>query len=268
MSTPRNHPKYAKNSLVGDHVHAKATDVTAEAQCRRWFGSLWKDKWISGELQAINEIKVNNRKQRMFTVIFSLPDMTSKVVELRDIRCRPGIWSDTTGSPAVPLLGMTISTTTDAANSVNNLSEGDSILQVPESQLQESIDLQSINLLEETFPDEPDGTVAEEVVETQQTTEPIPSVVTDTIEWYTDMDAAKEDANGTVAEIKWKFRDRSGRWMSAGDDERQNRPIIDYFLAAFPPRAMRDILSLTNAKLHDADLEQMEIGELIYFLGY
>jgi hypothetical protein len=40
-------PKYAKYAQVGTVIHAKATNVSAELQCKQWYGSFWHNKWIS-----------------------------------------------------------------------------------------------------------------------------------------------------------------------------------------------------------------------------
>jgi hypothetical protein len=55
VSSNKSQPKYAKNAKVGEMVHSKAVHVTVEAQCKRWYGRLWKGKWVLGVLQNIEK---------------------------------------------------------------------------------------------------------------------------------------------------------------------------------------------------------------------
>lgn len=127
MSSTRSGPKYAKTAIVGDLVHSKATDVTAEAQCKRWYGSLWKEKWITGRLVEIAKKPVNGRNQRFYHVQFDLPDGSTKQVELRDLRCRQGPWIDTTATPDIPLLGVGVARVTPQNPESQDLLAGDFI---------------------------------------------------------------------------------------------------------------------------------------------
>jgi hypothetical protein len=67
---------------------------------------LWKEKWVSAEVRKIEKRPVNRRNQHFFDVDYTLPGGLKKFVSLCDIHCRPGAWSDTTSTPAAPLLGV------------------------------------------------------------------------------------------------------------------------------------------------------------------
>jgi hypothetical protein len=88
-------------------VNSKATQVTAEAQCKQYYGSLWKEKWVTGEVWAIKKRPVNGRNQRFFAVEYTLPGGLKKSVTLCDIHCHPGAWSDTTSTHDAPLHSLT-----------------------------------------------------------------------------------------------------------------------------------------------------------------
>jgi hypothetical protein len=47
------------------------------------------------------------------------------------------------------------------------------------------------------------------------------------------------DANGTVDPLVWQFQGQDGRWISEDDDQDLKRSLLDYFLAAFPPAALK-----------------------------
>jgi Transposase IS4 len=64
------------------------------------------------------------------------------------------------------------------------------------------------------------------------------TVTTDNLNWYTDLEYCKHDINGSVD-----------------------------FMACFPLQAMRNIIALTNKKLCEDDLQEMEMGELLKFFG-
>jgi hypothetical protein len=62
---------------------------------------LWKEKWVSGEKRP-----ANRQNQHFFDVEYTLPGGLKKSVTLHDIHCCPGAWSNTTSTPAAPLLGV------------------------------------------------------------------------------------------------------------------------------------------------------------------
>jgi hypothetical protein len=94
-----------------------------------------------------------------------------------------------------------------------------------------------------------------------------PTVTTDNIHWYTDMDYCMRDINGSVETINWQFKTEMGEEMTEYDDVGMERSPLDYFMACFPPQAMRNIINLTNKKLREDDLQEMEMGELLKFFG-
>jgi hypothetical protein len=83
----RKGPKNAKFAEIGNKVYSKGTDVHCEAQMRRWYGDLWKEKWLHGTIGNIIKKPVNGRNQRYYHVKYITPGKTTKLHELRDICC-------------------------------------------------------------------------------------------------------------------------------------------------------------------------------------
>jgi hypothetical protein len=63
------------------------------------------------------------------------------------------------------------------------------------------------------------------------------------------------------------MKDRSGAWMTEGDDPDQKRTMMQYFMAVFPNNSMRRIIQLTNKKLRDKDIDEIDVGDLLKFFG-
>jgi hypothetical protein len=107
MSTTKNArkgPKYAKFAHIGDVVYSKGTDVHCEAQMRCWYGNLWKEKWLHRTICNIIKKPVNGQNQRYYHVEYINPDNTTKLHELRDIRCRDAPENMVDVSPDYPIL--------------------------------------------------------------------------------------------------------------------------------------------------------------------
>jgi hypothetical protein len=94
-----------------------------------------------------------------------------------------------------------------------------------------------------------------------------PSVTTDNIPWYTEMEYCESNINGSVNPIEWSFKDEMGEDMSEDDDVGSEWSVLDYFLACFSPNAMKHILYLTNKKLEEDEQPEMGMGELLKFFG-
>jgi hypothetical protein len=80
------------------------------------------------------------------------------------------------------------------------------------------------------------------------------------IPWYTEMEYCESNINGTVNPIEWSFKDEMGEDMSEDDDVGLERSVLDYFVACFPPNAMKNIMYLTNKKLEEDEQPEMEMG--------
>jgi hypothetical protein len=227
VSSNKSQPKYAKNAKVGDMVHSKCVHVTAEAQCKHWYGRLWKEKWVSGVLENIEKKPVNGQNQRFYEVEYTILDGSTKLLLLRDIHCRPGKWIDTTPTPAAPLYG--IDTPDRDLGSVDML-EAPSIQHSNDSSFDES------QPICELFPDsepvpapvlEEQANQAVEQAEEEQVqsdddsddeADINPSVTTDNIPWYTEMEYCQNDINGSINPMEWSFKDEMGEEMSEDDD--------------------------------------------------
>jgi Transposase IS4 len=233
---------------------------------------------VSGVLKNIEKKPVNSQNQHFYKVEYTLPDGSMKLLPLWDIHCCPGKWIDTTPTPAALLYG--IDMPEKDLGSVNML-EAPSIQHSDDSTFDES------QPICELFPDsEPvPAPVLEEQVPAQQAVEQAeeeqvqsdddsddasdvkPSVATDNIPWYTEMEYCESNINGTVNPIKWSFKDEMGEDMSEDDDVGSERSVLDYFLACFPPNAMKHIMYLTNKKLEEDKQPEMGMGELLKFFG-
>jgi Transposase IS4 len=75
------------------------------------------------------------------------------------------------------------------------------------------------------------------------------------------------DANGSVDPVGWQFQGRDGKWMCEDDDLELKCYPLDYFMAAFPPNALKRILILTNKSLRKNEGKEIELGELLQFFG-
>jgi hypothetical protein len=60
-----------------------------------------------------------------------------------------------------------------------------------------------------------------------------PSVTTDNIPWYTEIEYCQNDINCSVNSIDWSFKDEIGEEMSEDDDVGLDSMLLDYFLACF-----------------------------------
>jgi hypothetical protein len=109
MATAKQPPKgvlYTKNAIVGDYVHAKASLIVSESECRRLYGSMWKTKWMGGTILDILTKPFNGRDTLFYDVNFRGPAFTTYPKEMKAIHCRPGEWSDPNPSPTIQLLGV------------------------------------------------------------------------------------------------------------------------------------------------------------------
>jgi Transposase IS4 len=81
------------------------------------------------------------------------------------------------------------------------------------------------------------------------------------------LEYCKHDIHGSVETINWQFKTEMGKEMTEDDNVGMEQPPLDYFMACFPPQAMRNIIALTNKKLCEDDQQEMEMGELLKFFG-
>jgi hypothetical protein len=157
------------------------------------------------------------------------PGRSTKLLPLRDIHCRPGKWIDTTPTPAAPLYGIDLPE--QDLGSVN-------MLEAPLIQHSDDSSFDESQPICELFPDsEPvPAPVPEEQVPAEQAMEQAeeeqvqsdddsddesdvkPSVTTDNIPWYTEMEYCQSNINGSVNPIEWSFKDEMGEDMSEDDD--------------------------------------------------
>jgi Transposase IS4 len=90
---------------------------------------------------------------------------------------------------------------------------------------------------------------------------------TDPISWSADLDKPMLDANRPVDPVGRQFQGRDGKWMCEDDDVELKCSALDYFIAAFPPNALKCILILTNKSLQKNERKEIELGEVLQFFG-
>ncbi len=74
--------------VIGAPVQTKATHLSSDAQCGRWFRSLWKSKFISGTVtNVIASQSQTGRQQTDLEVDWELPSgIVKKRVKLRNLK--------------------------------------------------------------------------------------------------------------------------------------------------------------------------------------
>jgi hypothetical protein len=83
--------------------------------------------------------------------------------------------------------------------------------------------------------------------------------------WYTEIEYCQNDINGLVNPMKWSFKDEMGEDMSEDDDVGLDQSVLDYFLACFPPNALKNMIYLANKKLEEDKQPATGMGEpLVY----
>lgn len=256
---------YAKFANVDNVVHAKATDVTSDQQCRLWFGDCWKDKWLSGAISRIERVD----GKRFFVVLFVCPDGNHEK-RVWDLKCRPGPWVDPrpppqirlhgTGDPQLPSSPNLLLDETQPTDCSSSEDEGDGVSALGAS----PDDSVRIGLFPADAGDDDDG--EDDYADAVPHAAAVPVVQTDSFSWFAET-MGDEDVNGPVREIAWGFRDTGGSWMEDGDDTAGKRPLLEYFMATMPPAALKRIIRLMNEKLNKAGLEELDVGELIKFFG-
>lgn len=249
--------QYAKGAKAGDVVHAKATDLHSDAQTKRWFGNKYKGSCLTGIVQSVESVD----RKRWLTVEWEMPDSSKAIKPIRDLRCKPGPWTASAAAPDIPLLGLTVPTIVPTSTSTlaspncfddPRFDDADDDI----SALGTSQDTDGSDLIMPGQPSPP----------SPPTPPPTPVVVTDNIAWFTEMDV-EEDVNGPVPGISWFFRGGDGKPMKEGDDTDEDRTLLDYFMAVFPPRALRRIIKETNYKLLAEKANTIDVGDILKFFG-
>jgi Transposase IS4 len=253
----RKGPKYAKFAEIGDTVYSKGSDFHCEAQMRRWYGDLWKEKWVPGTIRNITKKPVNGRNQRFYDVEYINPDQTTKCHELRDIRCRDAPENMEQVSPDHPILGLQDVTTPKNAK--------DNTVDISPDPYEEMAEMSIINL-PDTQEEDYSNLDEEKTPGDDDSVSPV-AAFTDPISWFADVDYAMLDANGPVDPLGWQFQGRDGKWMCEDDNWEYKHSPLDYFLAAFPPTTLKQILTLTNKSLRKNGGKEIELGELLRFFG-
>jgi Transposase IS4 len=213
---------------------------------------------VHGTICNIIKKPVNGRNQRYYRVEYINPDKTTKCHELRHIRCRDAPENVTDVLPDHPILGLTDVTTPKDAN--NNT------ITISPKLYKEMADMLTIDMPETQ---EEDGSDDDEDKAPGDDDSVLPvTTFTDPISWFADVDYAMMDSNGTVDPVGWQFQGRDGKWMCEDDEVELKHSPLDYFMAAFPPTALKRILTLTNKSLRKNGGKEIELGEfLLRFFG-
>jgi hypothetical protein len=261
---------YAKNAKIDDIVHAKASDTMAEAACRRYYGKLWKKKWVSGMIHGIECKDVNGRQCVYYDVEFELPGEVTRCVQIKALSCRPGRWVDPNPGPELELWSEPWDKCIPIDWSKHPINPETGSCGTND---EENIDPASRNLLDEStvsMSSESSNATStpDDVPEEIDTPQPEPPIVNvHGLDWFKDISELRNDMNGPVRKIPWQFRGRDGNWWESEDDLLGSRTMLDYFLSVFPPNAMKRIILLTNVKLRDNNMQEIDIGDLLKFFG-
>jgi hypothetical protein len=201
--TAQKGPKYAKLPDNGDMVYSKGLDIHCEAQMRRWYGDLWREKWLHRTIRNIVKKPVNRQNQNYDQVKYINPGKTTKLHELRDICCQdmPDTVEDLL--PHHPILGLPGVTTNQDAN-LNTVTISPNLYDKMADML--TIDMPETQEDDDNEHDEDKEPSDDDLVM------PV-AVVTDPISWFTYVDGAMMNANRPVDLVGWQFQGRDGKWM-------------------------------------------------------
>ena len=86
--------KYAKDAAIGQWVHAKGKTVTNPAELRRWFGSKYMSKYLSGVVLERTMSQEIGRKGLYYTVKYELPGGKTATVKCKATSTFPNKWVD------------------------------------------------------------------------------------------------------------------------------------------------------------------------------
>jgi hypothetical protein len=196
---------------------------------------------------------VNGQSQHYYHVEYINPDKTAKLHKLRDICCRDAPENVADVLPDHPTHGLTDVTTPKDAN--NNT------VTISPKLYEQMADMSTIDMPETQ---EEDNSEDDEDKAPGDNDLALPvAVFTDPISWFADVDYTMMDANGPVDLVGWQFQGRDGKWMCEDDNVELKCSPLDYFMAAFPPNALKRILTLTNKRLCKNEGKEIELGELL-----
>jgi hypothetical protein len=178
---------------------------------------LWKEKWVHRTIRNIIKKPVSGQNQRYYHVEYINPDMTTKLHELRDIRCRDAPENVAVISTDHPILGLTdVTTPKDANNNTVTISPElyEKRADIPTIDMPETQEEDNSKDNEDKAPGDNDLVL------------PV-AAFTDPISWFADVDYAMMDSNGTVDPVGWQFQGRDGKWMCEDDDvELKRSPLL------------------------------------------
>jgi Transposase IS4 len=279
--------KYAKGAQAGDWVHIKATHVSNMTQLKRWYGSQADDQLFTGQVEEVVVATENKRKDTYYDCFYyGLPDGLTKFKRNKSLLHYPGKWEDAAPPPRVSVLGsgqqqvvMTNDDDTDNTPSpptspLRNdapplLTNKDlRAMGVSQSLLLSDYEEESVSSFEDLDP--ATASVDNTDVEGSQLeeTEVMKPAVKTGLDWFSIDEATEDDINGPIAPMKWRFLGVDGSYIEPKDDLRDTkRSPLDYFMATMPASTLHRIVSLTNEKLREKEMDPMCMAELLRFFG-
>jgi Transposase IS4 len=236
--------------------------------------------YLTGKLDDIVIETENKRKITYYDCFFDMPYGTTKFKQNKSILHYPGKFEnkeppprvtvrvftanddETASPPASPLRN-------DALHSPTPLANKDlRAMGMSQSLLLSDYEEESVSSMDDSDPTtEPvaNADVEGSQLEETERTKPIVKLGHD---WFSIDEAKEEEVNGPIALMKWRFMGNDGSYMEPNDDlSDSKRSPIDYFMATMPGSTLCRIVSETNEKLCEKEMEPICIAELIRFFG-
>ena len=225
---------------IGARVHARAHLALGEAESKRFYGSLYKETLVSGEVFNVETEAGKGRKSVFLLVRWdSLAGQRDRRISLRSI---------TLGNPPVVPL------------------------EQPQPQDDSSI-ISRPRVLEQERLYEPES---EDAYITTQEIEPSPHA--SSLQNHTTYDAhgvvwkqreVLEPVGGAVPRRMWEMRGIGGHYIVEGGDSGTSatRSPIDYFMAALPHGHLLNMVKWTSEGLQEKGKRGVSTGELLKFIG-
>ena len=233
---------------IGANVHAKALQVTNEAECRRRYGAKWKTKLLPGVVELAAPRPGPTGRQQWFIIAkYNLGGNppSYKTVELHQRSVQPGdppSHENPTPTADDPPPAATEATTPAALTAPGTSTDAHDAEIASDEQQQPPPAEEST----ETPGDPPSH---ENPTPTEATSE-TPAQVAHGVHWYKDNNRALHNINGHKGYKEWGITTAVGEKVFASNREKADEfSRLDLFLMMFPPDHLRTIAELTNRQL-------------------
>jgi hypothetical protein len=229
-------------------VTTRAKLITRDAECKRWYGSNWATKEVSG---VVLDVICERSKQRscFIKAKWELGEGHTKVglANIRSVKAKlPPLQLDVfceVNAVTDPLLSTRTTTTTTTTRMTTTMMP----LQV-DTQIEARRDV-ATNRTPTNLPKN------------------VPVATVHGVDWYVDVDQSMRDVNGKIPYRTWHQIDTVGNHICSGSDPTKLRSRLDYFLLMFPTKQLSLMVALTNLVLADRNKKTTTKGEIVKFFG-